>query len=117
MAQDDSLDRIFAEAASQRVAPSSGLVSRILADADAMQPGPQIWRAAAPAPRGWVATLADWFGGSGSLVGMSAAAVAGLYLGVAQPASILALTDLVTGTATVDSLELLPSDTALWAME
>ena len=97
--------------------PSQGLVTRILADADALQPKPQPWRVAAPEPKGWFATLADWFGGGGSLVGMSAAAATGLYLGVAQPAAILALTELVTGAATIDSLELLPSDTALWAME
>ena len=117
MEQDDTVDGLFAEAAAQRAVPSQGLVTRILADADDLQPRPQPWRVATPEPKGWFNTLAGWFGGGGSLVGMSAAAATGLYFGVAQPASILTLTELVTGAAVIDSLELLPSDSALWAME
>ena len=117
MAQVDSLNDLFAEAAARREEPSAGLVSRILADADAAQPHHQPLRPVQPAPRGWLATLSDWFGGGMSLAGMSAAAATGLYLGVAQPASVLALTELVTGTTTIDSLELLPGTGTLWAQE
>lgn len=117
MAPDDSLDTLFAEAAAAREMPSAGLISRILADADASQPLPRPLRTAPPVPRGWVATLADWFGGGISLAGMSASAAVGLYLGVVQPASVLALSEWVGGTATLDSLELLPSVGALWVQE
>ena len=117
MAQDDVLDGLFAEAAARREVPSAGLVSRILADAEAVQPRPQPMRATQPVPLGWVATLADWFGGGMSLAGMSAAAATGLYLGVAQPAQVLALTELVTGSTTIDSLELLPAPGTLWVQE
>ena len=116
MAQDDILDGMFAEAASQQPVPSAGLISRIVADADSEQPKPQFLRPA-KATGGWFATLADWFGGGMSLAGMAAAAATGLYLGVTQPASVLALTELVTGSTTIDSLELLPASGTLWAQE
>lgn len=117
MVQEFNLDDLFAEAAAVREAPSPALTARVLADADRLQPRAGPLRAEQPAPQGWVRTLADWFGGGMSLAGMSAAAVAGLYLGLAQPASVLALTDLVTGTTTVESLDLLPASGTLWAQE
>ena len=117
MAQDDVLDGLFAEAAAEREVPSDGLITRILADAEALQPQPRAFRAAPAAPQGWFSTLADWFGGGLSLAGMSAAAVTGLYLGVAQPVALLTLTELVTGSTTIDSLELLPASGTLWAQE
>ena len=116
MAQDDILDGMFAAAASQQPVPSAGLISRIVADADSEQPKPQFLRPA-KATGGWFATLADWFGGGMSLAGMAAAAATGLYLGVTQPASVLALTELVTGSTTIDSLDLLPASGTLWAQE
>ena len=115
MAQLDTLDDLFAAAAEQRVTPSDALVSRIMADAAEMQPKPQ--RLAPVAGPGWFATLADWFGGGLSLAGMAAAAITGLYLGVAQPTAVLALSDYVTGTTTGGRLELLPSTGMLWAQE
>ena len=116
MAQDDILDGMFAAAASQQPVPSAGLISRIVADADSEQPKPQFLRPA-KATGGWFATLADWFGGGMSLAGMATAAATGLYLGVTQPASVLALTELVTGSTTIDSLDLLPASGTLWAQE
>ncbi len=111
--QDDDLDDLFAAAAVNPARPSDALIARILADADAL-----LSRPASPAPRpGWFATLADWFGGGMSLAGMSAAALTGLYLGIAQPVPLTGLTELVTGTAALDSLDLMPSNGALWAQE
>lgn len=119
MAEDDLLDGLFAEASERREAPSAALMARIQADADAHQPKPR----PAPVPpgrvaagRGWIGTLADWFGGGIALAGMSAAAVAGLYLGLAQPAAVLALSEAMTG-GTVESVELLPDLASNWAME
>ena len=114
MAEVDDLDVLFAEAAEQRVMPSAALMARILSDADLMQPGAVV---PVRVPRGWLATLADWFGGGVSLAGMSAAAMTGLYLGVAQPVPVLALAELVTGTTVVESLDLLPATGTLWAQE
>jgi hypothetical protein len=52
-----------------------------------------------------------------SLAGMSAAALAGLFLGIAQPVPVVALTELLRGTTTLDSLDLLPTGGALWTLE
>jgi hypothetical protein len=117
MAEFDDLDGLFAAAAEQRTQPSGPLVARILHDADALQPAPRGLVVAAARPVGWFAALADWFGGGLSLAGMSAAALTGIYLGVAQPTPVLALTDLVTGSSTIDSLEVLPSTGTLWSQE
>jgi hypothetical protein len=64
-----------------------------------------------------LSAVADWFGGGMSLAGMSAAALAGLFLGIAQPVPVVALTELLRGTTTLDSLDLLPTGGALWTME
>jgi hypothetical protein len=117
MADTDDLDDLLAKAAATRAAPSAALMTRILADADAGQPRPALRRPANPASRGWIGALADWFGGGLSLAGMSAAAATGLFLGVAQPASVVALAELVTGTATIDRIDLLPASGTLWAQE
>jgi len=114
----DDLDALFETAAQQRPQPSPGLTARILVDADALQPQPAAPQVRPSArPMGWLDTLSDWFGGRTSLAGMSVAALTGLYLGVAQPTPILALTQLVTGQVAQDSLELLPASETLWAME
>ncbi len=118
MARDDDLDAVLAEAALVQVTPAAALVTRILADADAWQPKARpVFVRTAPR-RGWLATVADWFGGGTSLAGISAAAATGLFLGVVQPLPIMALAELVTGSAVaVDSLELLPSSGTLWGQE
>jgi hypothetical protein len=116
MAQLDDLDTLFATAAMHRVTPSVELVGRILKDADDVQAKPPVVVASSP-QRGWFGTLADWFGGGASLAGMSFAAMTGLYLGVAQPLPMTALTELVTGSTTIDSLELLPSTGTIWVQE
>ena len=118
MTEFDDLDALFATAAEQRAIPSAQLITRIMQDADHEQPQPRIVVAAQVAPaKGWFATLADWFGGGVSLAGMSVAALTGLYLGVAQPTPVLALTELITGQSTIDTMEVLPSTGALWAQE
>ena len=129
MMQDDDLDQVLAQASAQRVAPSDILITRIHGDADVWQPKAR--GAVAPA-RGWLAglarlarlaglarlaRLADWFGGGMSLAGMSAAALAGLYMGIAQPVPVVALTELLRGTTTLDNLDLLPTGGALWTLE
>jgi hypothetical protein len=114
----DHLDDLFAAAAAQREVPSAPLVTRILKDADHEQPQPRpLVTARLASPKGRLAALADWFGGGFSLAGMSMAALTGLYLGVAQPTPVLALTDLVTGQTVMESLEVLPSTGALWTQE
>lgn len=114
----DDLDQMFAAASRQRIDLPDGLTARILADAAALQPKAALRAPVAVPPRqGWFATLSGWLGGTGSLAGVSAAALAGLYLGVVQPSPVQALTALVAGNTTIDSLDLLPASDGLLAQE
>ena len=117
MDREDDLDQLFAAASRQRIDISDGLTARILADAAALQPKAALLVPVAPPRQGWLATLSGWLGGSASLAGVSVAAVAGLYLGVVQPSPVQALTALVAGNTTIDSLDLLPSSDGLLAQE
>ena len=117
MDREDDLDQMFAAASRQRNDLSDGLTARILADAAALQPNLALRGAVAVPRQGWLATLSGWLGGTGSLAGVSAAALAGLYLGVVQPSPVQALTALVAGKTTIDSLDLLPASDGLLAQE
>ena len=117
MEREDDLEQLFAAASRQRIDVSDALAARILADAAALQPKAALRVAVAPPRQGWLATLSDWLGGSASLAGVSAAALAGLYLGVVQPVPVQALTALVAGNTTIDSLDLLPTSDGLLAQE
>ena len=117
MDRENDLETLFATAARHRSEPSAGLSARILADAAALQPKARRLVPVAPPRQGWVSTLSGWLGGGAALAGVSAAALAGLYLGVVQPAPVQALTALVAGNTTSFSLDLLPSSAALLAQE
>src|SRR4051812_30421905 len=99
MTEMDDLDDLFGAASAAAAMPSAALMARIMQDADRLQVAP----ARVVVRNGWLATVADWFGGGFSLAGMSVAALTGIYLGVVQPTPVLALTDLVTGESTIDS--------------
>ena len=104
----NDLDDLFAEARRQAVPPSAGLVARVMADAEALQPRPAAL-SPAPAPRSFWAGFAGFFAGAGAMAGMGTAAVAaGLFLGIAQPAPVAALTDALGVTATDTSYDFLP---------
>lgn len=115
MAREDDLDALFAQAASQEFALPDRLTARILAEASAWQAKPA--EPAVPLKSGWFTGLSGWFGGTGALAGMSAATLTGLYLGIVQPTPILALAALVSGSTTIDSLDLLPASATLLAQE
>lgn len=116
---DKELDDLFAAARAAPPAPSDALMARVVADALANQPAARP-ETAAPARRLpsrraplWE-PLAAIFGGTGALVGIGGAAVTGLFIGLAQPAAILSLSDTYfAGTA--DSVALLPSVDALFS--
>jgi hypothetical protein len=117
MDRDDDLNALFAVASRQRHEPSAELTDRILADAIAVQPRPRPPVPAPPPRQNWFAALSGWLGGSGSLAGMTAAALTGLYLGVVQPTPVQALTAMLSGGTTLESLDLLPSGDMLLAQE
>lgn len=109
--QDTDLEGLFAEARAERPSPSASLTARITADADAVQAA--FRSAPIPArPRRWAGWIAA-MGGNGVLAGLATATLAGLWLGFAQPAPILTLTQTVSDAYATDaglgSVELIPS--------
>lgn len=121
---DKDLDNLFAAARATPSAPAPALMDRILADALANQPAPRPASDLAPgAPlpqatrlgkRPFWEPLAALFGGTGALVGMGGAAMTGLFIGLAQPAAILSLSETYLG-GTSESVALLPSVDALFS--
>ena len=105
--QETDLEHLFATARAGRPSPSAGLSARITADADAVQAG--FKPVPCPAGRrpwpGWIAAM----GGNGVLAGLATAALAGLWLGFAQPAPVL--------TLTLTLREAFAADAGPWAIE
>ncbi|MFY8146600.1 MAG: dihydroorotate dehydrogenase [Rhodobacter sp.] len=105
--QDTDLEGLFATARAQRPIPSAGLAERIIGQADAVQAG--FKPAPIPARRrrwpGWIVAM----GGNGVLAGLATAALAGLWLGFAQPAPVL--------TLTLTMREAFAADAGPWAIE
>ncbi len=112
--REDDLDRLLAVARAAGPQPGADLIARILTDAATAQPiAPR--RAPLAAPRRTrLAWLASVFGGGGALAGISLAMVAGVFVGVVQPAPVAALASVFIVDATMDSVDLLPLDSALW---
>ena len=79
------LDDLFEEVVRDRVEPSDELMSRILADAEDLQPVAQV--AVVSPPTLWSRAMAS-IGGWPALSGLAAAGVAGLWIGLTPPDSI-----------------------------
>lgn len=113
--QESDLERVFAAARADSPLPSSRLVAAVLADADALhQARVAVARAPRALPRrgrwaGWIADL----GGTGVMAGLVTATLAGLWLGVTQPAPVSALTQTLAEAFAADpglgTVELIPA--------
>ena len=92
----DMLDDLFAQARADTPGPSDDLMARVLADADAVQDG---FAAPIPAPeqKGLWARMVETVGGWPAVSGLAAATVAGVWIGVAPPASITEVTASLLG--------------------
>lgn len=115
----DDLDRLLAGLAAVPRAASDQLVTRILGDADSVQRETASRRkagamASSDARAGVWARLVQAVGGAGALAGLGTAAVAGVALGVLQPASLSGLTAAVWGETETMSVDLLPDTDELW---
>ncbi len=119
----DDLEALFAEAKSGAMQPSQGLMARVIADAEALQPrpvplaGPHA-RSGPQARGGFLAGLAALFGGAGALAGVGSAAVAGLVIGLVQPSAVESMSGMLASTSTtIEQVELIPDVSALLAGE
>jgi len=105
--EDRELDALLAAARRRAPHPSEALMSRIAADADAVQAG----FAAPSSPRGVVSRrprragfLREVLGGWPAAAGLVAAAAAGVWIGVVPPPALEARARLVLGLAQVQPL-------------
>ncbi len=81
------LEAAFDAARSSRPEPSSDLMARVLADAQSVQAQKRA-APAAPAPRGYLRQLLEALGGWPAVAGLSAAGVAGVWLGLGPMAGV-----------------------------
>ncbi len=109
------LDDLFAAARGRgAVEPSAALLARVMDDAYTLQPAAAVVPAVPAPKRGLWAVLAGAFGGGAALAGIGTAAVAGVWLGFAQPVPLTALPGGLWSETPLDSVELIPSfDTLL----
>lgn len=87
----DDLDTLFAQARDTPADPSAAFLARVLSDAEAVQDGWQPRTRARPGWR-WRRITAIALGGAGATAGMTAAAAAGVWIGLAQPEALSAVT-------------------------
>lgn len=101
------LDDLFGVARQQPTAVSAGLMARVLEDADALQPATTV-----PSRKrrvGFLTGLVAAIGGVGGLVGLSTAAMAGVWIGFAEPAALSSVTDAFgTSQTLAETVNVLP---------
>tara|TARA_R100000322_G_scaffold153547_2_gene112009 strand:+ start:628 stop:990 length:363 start_codon:yes stop_codon:yes gene_type:complete len=100
------LGEFFAAGRETAPLPSADLLNRIAADAEVVDGARAASVAARPPRRGVFAAMTDAIGGWPALAGMATAAVAGVWIGVAQPVALTSLTGGVLGAATTGTYEL-----------
>jgi len=103
------LDDLFATAREKSPEPSVALLARVLDDARAHQPAPMILPRAMPQAAPFWARMVAGFGGGKALAGLGTAALAGFWLGLAEPAPIMALTDVLWPEAPMETVEVIAS--------
>jgi hypothetical protein len=114
---DADLDALLSDLRSHPPEADARLLARIVDDAQAVQSSRTSVRAVVPtrepALRRWISAL----GGSVALAGLGTAAMAGLWIGIAQPASLIDVTDQLAAAlgreAALDYVELFPDFTTL----
>ena len=94
-ADEKMLNAAFAQMRGEDMPPSEGLMDRIMQDADGiLAVGEPV---ATPARGGFLSQIMDAIGGWPSVSGLAAATVAGVWIGVVQPASLTDLSANVWG--------------------
>ena len=115
---DDALEDFFAAARANPPRVTADLQARVLADAEALMPKPNLL--ALP----WHRALWQLFGGAAGLSGLATAAAVGIWVGVAPPAGMPDLAgQFVSGTWNVETVDTAEVDTEIefggfgWDME
>lgn len=105
--QDSDLDDLFG-AARTAVAVPSALMARVLADADTHQPVAQPLERSRRRAGLWAGFLAA-IGGAVGVAGLSTAAMAGVWIGFAEPTALTAVTDaFLSGDVVTETVDVLP---------
>lgn len=98
---EQDLDDLLAAARTHAPSPSPALLARILTDAEREQDRPQ----PRPAPRRrWTRLLPLVLGSVGATAGMATAALAGVWIGYAQPETLTTVTSALWADQRVDLL-------------
>jgi hypothetical protein len=84
---DETLEALFGAARAEAQPLSDDLFARIMADAVAVDTARAVPQVRA-APRGWLASFGAMLGGWPSVAGLATAAMAGVWIGVAQPVAL-----------------------------
>jgi hypothetical protein len=111
MMTEDQLENLFAAARAEAVVPPDGLTARVLGDAVREQRATVAPAPAVLARPGLWAKLSAVFGGTGALAGLATAAVAGFYIGFAQPMEGGLVVSVLGGEVT--ELDMMPGIDAL----
>lgn len=105
------IDDLFTAARATPPAPSAALLARVMEDALTHQPTANVVHVVPRRNSLW-SMLSTAFGGRTALAGLSVAALAGFWLGFAQPAPVaapvFALTDALWSGTPLDTVELIP---------
>jgi hypothetical protein len=116
--QNGDLDDLFAAARAAAPQPSAALLTRVEEDGLRLLPRSDLAPMHRPerprrALRGLFADMVGAIGGLGGAAGLATATLAGLWIGIAQPQGLSALTEGLTAPLGVDlafdSVELIPS--------
>lgn len=97
----DNLDDLFAQARDEGRDAPPALLARVLHDAETARARPEPLRKSR-----WRGMFAAMLGGAGALTGMATAAIAGVWIGIAQPEPVTALTDALWSG---DQVDLIPT--------
>ena len=97
---DEELDAMFAAARAQAPKPDADFLARVLGDAESVQDGFAVKAAAVrakPAPFSGLRSVFAALGGWPAVAGLGAAAVTGLWIGVAPPEGLSMRAQMVWG--------------------
>ncbi|MDB6452391.1 dihydroorotate dehydrogenase [Falsirhodobacter sp. 20TX0035] len=98
---EQDLDDLLAAARTRAPVPSPALMARILTDAEAEQ---DRWQTRTALKRRWTRFLPLFLGSVGATAGMATAALAGVWIGYAQPETLTTVTAALWADQRVDLL-------------